>query len=84
MSQWCVTIISGHERLKELGFEGALRPMTVSCAYHEGTIQAASRPGKITSVWHVSDDSVIDPMVREAEANFAAEKKIATGRLLTH
>jgi branched-chain amino acid transport system substrate-binding protein len=79
-----VTIISGHERLKELGFEGALRPMTVSCADHEGTIQAASRPGKITSVWHVSDDSVIDPMVREAEANFAAEKKIATGRLLTH
>jgi len=61
-----VTIISGHERLKELGFEGALRPMTVSCADHEGTIQAASRPGKITSVWHVSDDSVIDPMVREA------------------
>jgi hypothetical protein len=32
----------------------------------------------------VSDNSVIDPMVREAEANFAAEKKIATGRLLTH
>jgi branched-chain amino acid transport system substrate-binding protein len=71
------------ERLKELGFEGVLQPMTVSCADHEGTIQAASRPGKITS-WYVSDDSVIDPMVREAAANFAAEKKIATGRLLTH
>jgi hypothetical protein len=56
--------------------------MTVSCADHEGTIQAASRPGKITSVWYVSDDSVIDPMVREAAANFAGEKKIATGCLL--
>jgi hypothetical protein len=26
------------ERLKELGFEGVLRPMTVSCADHDGTI----------------------------------------------
>ena len=33
---------------------------------------------------YTSDDSVIAPMVKEAAAKYAAEKKIATGCLLTH
>ena len=39
---------------------------------------------KISSDWYTSDDSVIAPMVKEAAAKYAAEKKIATGCLLTN
>jgi branched-chain amino acid transport system substrate-binding protein len=39
---------------------------------------------KITSDWYESDDSVIAPMVTEAAAKYAAEKKITTGCFMTH
>jgi branched-chain amino acid transport system substrate-binding protein len=77
------------ERIKQLGFEGVLRPIKVSCADHEGArvgrIQTwDGKDWKITSDWYTSDDSVIAPMVKEAAAKYAAEKKIATGCLLTN
>src|SRR5215471_17946253 len=77
------------DRIKQLGFEGELRPVKVSCADHEGArvgrIQTwDGKDWKITSDWYTSDDSVIAPMVKEAAAKYAAEKKIATGCLLTH
>src|SRR5438132_1628621 len=77
------------ERLKQLGFENELQPIKVSCEDHEGArvgrIQTwDGKDWKITSDWYTSDDSVIAPMVKEAAAKYAAEKKITTGCLLTN
>jgi branched-chain amino acid transport system substrate-binding protein len=68
-------------RLKELGFEGMMRAIKVSCADHEGT-----RYGRIhtwdgakwtvSSDWYQSDDSVLKPMVEAAAKKYAADKKI--------
>ena len=77
------------DRIKQLGFEGVLRPINVSCEDHEGarTGRIQSWDGKnwkITSDWYVSDDGVIAPMVKEAAAKYAAEKKITTGCSMTN
>ena len=74
------------DRIKQLGFEGVLKPIKVSCADHEGTrtgrIQTwDGKNWKITSDWITSDDKVIAPMVKEAAAKYAAEKKITPGCL---
>jgi branched-chain amino acid transport system substrate-binding protein len=68
-------------RLKQLGFEGVLSPIKVSCNDHEGTRMGRiqtwdGKTWKITSDWYTSDDGVIAPMVKEAAAKYAAEKKI--------
>jgi branched-chain amino acid transport system substrate-binding protein len=73
-------------RLKELGFEGVLAPLKVSCADHEGTRMGRIQTWdgnnwKLTSDWYTSDDSVIAPMVKEAAASYAAEKKVTPGCL---
>ena len=77
------------DRIKQLGFEGVLQPIKVSCADHEGArtgrIQTwDGKNWKITSDWYVSDDSVIAPMVKEAAAKYAADKKVAPGCLATN
>jgi branched-chain amino acid transport system substrate-binding protein len=69
------------DRIKELGFEGVLRPLKTSCSDHEGTRvgRVQTWDGKkwnIASDWITSDDSVIAPMVRESAAKYASEKKI--------
>jgi branched-chain amino acid transport system substrate-binding protein len=74
------------DRLKQLGFEGVLAPIKVSCADHEGTRMGRiqtwdGKSWKITSDWYTSDDNVIAPMVKEAAAKYAAEKKITPGCL---
>jgi branched-chain amino acid transport system substrate-binding protein len=76
-------------RMRQLGFEGVLSPIKVSCADHEGTrlgrIQTwDGKNWKITSDWYTSDDSVIAPMVKEAAAKYAAEKKLTPGCLVTN
>jgi branched-chain amino acid transport system substrate-binding protein len=76
-------------RIKQLGFEGVLSPIKVSCADHEGTRMGRiqtwdGKNWKITSDWYTSDDSVIAPMVKEAAAKYAAEKKITPGCLVTN
>ncbi len=73
-------------RLKELGFEGVLKPIKVSCADHEGarTGRIQTWDGKnwsMTSDWYEADDKVIAPMVKETAAKYAADKKIAPGCL---
>jgi branched-chain amino acid transport system substrate-binding protein len=77
------------ERLKQLGFENELQPMKVSCADHEGTRMGRiqtwdGKKWNITSDWITADDSIIAPMVKEAAAKYAAEKKITTGCLMTN
>jgi branched-chain amino acid transport system substrate-binding protein len=74
------------DRLKQLGFEGVLKPIKVSCADHEGArtgrIQTwDGKNWKFTSDWYVADDNVIAPMVKDAAAKYAAEKKITPGCL---
>ncbi len=69
------------DRLKQLGFEGVLAPLKVTCADHEGTRMARiqtwdGKNWKITSDWYTGDDAVIAPMVKESAAKYAAEKKI--------
>jgi branched-chain amino acid transport system substrate-binding protein len=71
----------GADRLKQLGFAGVLAPLKVSCNDHEGTRMGRiqtwdGKTWKITSDWYTSDDSIIAPMVKEAAAKYAAEKKI--------
>jgi len=77
------------DRIKQLGFEGVLQPINVSCADHEGAhtgrIQTwDGKNWKITSDWYVSSDAVIAPMVKEAAVKYATEKKITTSCFVTH
>jgi len=69
------------ERLKELGFDGMLRPIKVSCADHEGTRagriqQWDGKQWKVISDWYESDEKVLKPMVESAAKKYAEEKKI--------
>ena len=73
-------------RIKELGFEGVLQPVKVSCTDHEGarTARIQTWDGKnwsITSDWYTADDNVVLPIVKEAAAKYAAEKKVTVGCL---
>jgi branched-chain amino acid transport system substrate-binding protein len=68
-------------RLKELGFEGMLKPITISCSDHEGArdgrVQQWDGKGwKVISDWYTANQSVTDPLVDEVSAKYAAEKKI--------
>src|SRR5262249_46299617 len=77
------------DRIRQLGFEGVLKPVKVSCADHEGarTGRIQTWDGKnwnLTSDWYVADDNVILRMVKEAATKYAAEKKITTGCLMTN
>ena len=68
-------------RVKELGFEGVMQPMKVSCADHEGTRagriqQWDGTKWNVISEWYESDDKVIKPMVEAAAKKYAEEKKL--------
>jgi branched-chain amino acid transport system substrate-binding protein len=74
------------DRLKQLGFDGVLKPIKVTCADHEGArtgrIQAwDGKNWKVTSDWYTADEAVVAPMVKETAAKYATEKKIAPGCL---
>ena len=69
------------ERIKQLGFEGMIGPIKVSCSVHEGTRlsrvhQWDGKQWKIISDWYTADDSILTPLVKEVSAKYAAEKKI--------
>jgi branched-chain amino acid transport system substrate-binding protein len=69
------------DRIKELGFEGALQPLKVSCSDHEGTRagriqQWDGKKWNVISEWYESDDKVIKPMVEAAAKKYADEKKL--------
>jgi branched-chain amino acid transport system substrate-binding protein len=75
--------------IKQLGFENVLKPVKVSCTDHEGArtgrIQTwDGKNWKITSDWYVADDALIAPMVKEAAARYAAEKKLVPACLATN
>ncbi len=69
-------------RIKALGFEGYMVPLSTSCADHMGTPNQArvqTWDGKnwtYTSDWYTADMAVIKPMVDAAAKKYAAERKI--------
>jgi branched-chain amino acid transport system substrate-binding protein len=68
-------------RIKELGFEGMIGPIKVSCADHEGTRlsrvhQWDGKKWNVISDWYTADDAVIEPLVKETAGKYATEKKI--------
>jgi branched-chain amino acid transport system substrate-binding protein len=69
------------DRLKELGFDGMLKPIKFSCQDHQGADQARlqqwdGKQWKIISDFYTADDSVLAPMVKETAAKYAKEKNI--------
>jgi branched-chain amino acid transport system substrate-binding protein len=68
-------------RVKELGFEGVISGIKLSCSDHEGTSRARvhtwdGTAWKISSDWYEGDKSIVAPLVKENSAKYAEEKKI--------
>jgi branched-chain amino acid transport system substrate-binding protein len=68
-------------RIKELGFEGMLSPMKLSCSDHQGADVARvqqwdGKAWKVISDWYKADRTILDPMVKDQSAKYAADKKI--------
>ncbi len=69
------------ERIAELGAEGLMTPLKITCADHEGggPVRFSSWDGsKWVSVsdWIETDKSIVDPMIMDSSMNYAAEKGI--------
>ncbi len=69
------------DRIKEIGLDGMMQPLKVSCKDHEGVRHArihqwTGSDWKFVSGWIEADDSVLQPMVQQAAANYAKEKRI--------
>jgi branched-chain amino acid transport system substrate-binding protein len=68
-------------RLKELGFEGMMKPVKITCADHEGarTGRVQQWDGKawnVISDWYTARAELTDVLVKEVSDKYAAEKKI--------
>jgi branched-chain amino acid transport system substrate-binding protein len=69
------------ERIKQLGFEGMLKPVKITCADHEGARdgrvqQWDGKAWKIISDWYTANQQVPEPLVQEVSAKYAKEKNI--------
>ena len=69
------------DRLKQLGFDGMMQPLRVTCADHEGARAARvhqwdGKTWTVISDWYQGDDGILMPMVKDTAAKYAAEKKI--------
>ncbi len=68
-------------RIKELGFEGLIKPLKFSCSDHQGADVARiqqwdGKNWKTISDYFTADQSVLGPMVKEHAAKYATEHKI--------
>ncbi len=68
-------------RIKELGFEGMLKPVKITCADHEGARtgrvqQWDGKAWKEISDWYTARQEITEPLVADISAKYAAEKKI--------
>jgi len=68
-------------RLKELGIEGMMRPVKISCADHEGAREGRvqqwdGKAWKVISDWYTARLDVTEPLVKDVSAKYAIEKKI--------
>ncbi len=69
------------DRIKELGFDGMLKPIKLSCQDHQGADDArihqwTGKEWKIISDFYTADRTILDPMVKDTATKYAAEKKI--------
>ena len=69
------------DRIDQLGFEGMLKPIKFSCADHQGADQARlqqwdGKEWKIISDFYTADETLLQPMVKEAAEKYAKEKNI--------
>lgn len=69
------------KRLKELGAEGFMPDMKVSCLDHEGSgkvkfQQWDGKQWKVISDWIDADKELVRPMIEESAAKYAKEKNI--------
>lgn len=80
--QWGLEHLSlSAARIKELGFEGMLRPVAISCSDHEGarTTRVHQWDGKqwnVISDWYTANQSVTEPLVEKSSADFAKDNGI--------
>jgi branched-chain amino acid transport system substrate-binding protein len=70
------------ERIKELGAEGLMQPLTVTCADHEGGggVKFQQWDGEkwvIITDWIQADRDLVRPLIEESAAKYAKEKGIA-------
>ncbi len=68
-------------RIKELGLDGMMQPLSVSCNDHEGVRRAriqqwTGSEWKFVSGWIEADNTLLRPMVDAAAATYAKEKGI--------
>jgi len=69
------------KRIKELGLEGMMQPLKVSCSDHEGSRRARihqwdGKNWNFVSDWIEADNSLLRPMVDAAAARYAKDKGI--------
>jgi branched-chain amino acid transport system substrate-binding protein len=68
-------------RIKELGFEGMIKPLKFSCQDHQGADQARlhqwdGKAWRIISDYYTADEKLLAPMVKEFAAKYAKDKGI--------
>jgi len=69
------------KRLDALGFGGVLRPLSTSCADHQGSTWARihtwdGAKWNFSSDWYQADEQILKPMVKAAADKYVAEKKL--------
>lgn len=69
------------ERIKELGFEGLLKPLKFTCQDHQGADEARvhqwdGKEWKIISDFYKADAAMQDSLVKASAAQYAKEKNI--------
>ena len=69
------------ERIKELGAEGLMSPLKITCADHEGGgavmfLEWTGTKWKAVTDWIATDKSIVDPMIQATSAQYATEKGI--------
>ena len=70
------------DRIRELGFEGMLKPMKFTCQDHQGADEGRvhqwdGKAWKIISDYYKADLSLLDPMVKETAAKYAKDKGLS-------
>ncbi|WP_245473601.1 hypothetical protein [Bradyrhizobium zhanjiangense] len=73
-------------RIKELGFEGMLKPVSISCSDHEGARygrvqQWDGKAWKVISDWYTADESLIEPLVAERVREVCRGQEDSAARL---
>jgi branched-chain amino acid transport system substrate-binding protein len=69
------------DRIKEMGFEGMLKPIKITCADHEGAREGRvqqwdGKAWKIISDWYTANQEVTEPLVKEVSEKYSKEKNI--------